>query len=55
MLTLFFLDEMIEMDKDEGVLDMSGLLEEPPNSATKKADKFRRWAKKTDKEETGQD
>ena len=49
------LDEMIEMDEDEGLLDTSGLLEQPPDSATTKADKFRRFAKKTDKEEAGQD
>ena len=51
------LEEMEEMDEDEGILDTSGMLEVPPNTATMKADKFRRAAaaQKSSTEETGQD
>ena len=49
------LEEMEEMDEEDGGLDTSGILEEPPDSVKLKTDKFKRKAKKIAKKEPGED
>ena len=49
------LEEMEEMDEEDGGLDTSGILEEPPDSVKLKTEKFKRTSKKIAKKEPGED